>query len=204
MNDEWLLLPHAVEAIRDAMGDADPAKARQFIAERGKANAFSARALMFHSYGQPRRDWDISDYLWESFAGLDDAFWTSGSGEIAGEVYRGVQIHRGELALLINEISGLAPAQKPAPSSPPPVSGARRGRPAKWDWEGAFAYLVARANTPDGLHADGNDKLTITYIADLMRAWFIDTCDDAPEDSARREKAAKVMAAINGFQPDLN
>lgn len=204
MDDEWLLLPHAVEAIREAMGDIDPHKARQFIAARGEESAFSARALMLSSHGQTRRDWDISAYHWAEFASLSDEFWTSGSGDLGGEVYRGIQIRRGELALLINEISGLAPAQKPPSSPAPSSSGARRGRPGTWDWEGAFAYLVARANTLDGLHPDGKDKLTASYIAGLMRDWFMATCGDEPGDSVSREKAAKVLAAINGFQPNTN
>ena len=55
------------------------------------------------------------------------------------------------------------------------------GRPAKWDWDGAVAHLLAVANTPDGL-PENQAKVEL-----LVAEWFHRTYDCAPAESAIRK-----------------
>lgn len=68
-----------------------------------------------------------------------------------------------------------------------------RGRPRKWDWEGAWAALVAEAHTPDGLPEGEGAQ---ARIARIMANWFQQKYGEEPADSEIRKRAAAVLEAI--------
>lgn len=68
-----------------------------------------------------------------------------------------------------------------------------RGRPRKWDWEGAWAALVAEAHTPDGLPEGEGAQAS---IARIMANWFQQKYGEEPADSEIRKRAAAVLEAI--------
>lgn len=73
-----------------------------------------------------------------------------------------------------------------------------RGRPPKWDWEGALAYVVAVANTPDGLETGPGAQAAIER---LMADWFTRASNDAsaPAVSEVRKRASRIMKAIGSL-----
>jgi hypothetical protein len=56
------------------------------------------------------------------------------------------------------------------------------GRPRKWDWDGALIFLIARANTPDGLPSVQAD------VEKMMADYFERKNGDSPTESAIRER----------------
>jgi hypothetical protein len=82
----------------------------------------------------------------------------------------------------------------------PPQSSAstiryNRGRPPKYDWEGALAYVTAVANTPDGLETGPGAQAAIER---LIADYFTRASNDgnAPCESEIRKRASRVMKAI--------
>jgi len=71
-----------------------------------------------------------------------------------------------------------------------------RGRPAKWDWDGAMAYLVALANYPDGLDVLAEGELRQADIERALSEWFIGKTGNAPVTSQIRARASAIMLAI--------
>lgn len=68
-----------------------------------------------------------------------------------------------------------------------------RGRPPKWDWEGAMAHVIGRAQHPDGLPTGPGAQAKIeAMIAD----WFMRETRDTPSSSQVRQRAAKIMEMI--------
>jgi hypothetical protein len=68
------------------------------------------------------------------------------------------------------------------------------GRPARWDWEGALAAVVASANTPDGLpEGHGAQAAIERLIADYFGA-------DGPSESQIRLRAGRIMEALKANQ----
>lgn len=86
--------------------------------------------------------------------------------------------------------AALIPAE---PSAPPSA----RGRPAKWDWEGALAHLVTIANGIDGLEALATDELRQADVERAICDWFISKVGEAPVESEIRKRAAKVTLALS-------
>lgn len=84
-------------------------------------------------------------------------------------------------------------------TAPPPTNPG--GATRKWDWDGAFLHLAALAHaSPDGLlRADGNDP-NQSDIARHLRAWFIQTRDDAPESSQLRAYGKRFLAELNAVK----
>ncbi|KAB7738421.1 hypothetical protein F2P47_17325 [Parvibaculum sedimenti] len=72
-----------------------------------------------------------------------------------------------------------------------PAPGRRRGRPATWDWEGAFASAAAVANTVDGIEIQGDGVLA--RLERIFAEYFIRTTDDEPGGTMMREKANKFL-----------
>lgn len=67
------------------------------------------------------------------------------------------------------------------------------GRPPKWDWEGAMAYVISLAQHPDGLPTGPGAQAKIeSMIAD----WFVRMSQDAPASSQIRQRAAKIIEMI--------
>ena len=71
-----------------------------------------------------------------------------------------------------------------------------RGRPAKWDWEGAIAHIVAIANQPDGLEGLANREIRQADIEKAISGWFHERFDAAPVTSEVRKRASLIMAAL--------
>ena len=84
--------------------------------------------------------------------------------------------------------------------TPKPASKAG-GAPRKWDWDGALIYLAALAHqSPDGLlRHNGNDP-NQSDIARYLRSWFVDTVDDAPENSQLREYGKRFVAELTAMK----
>ena len=67
------------------------------------------------------------------------------------------------------------------------------GRPPKWNWEGAMAYIVSIAQHPDGLpEGDGAQA----RIEDLISGWFISETGNSPATSQIRKRASSIMASV--------
>lgn len=69
----------------------------------------------------------------------------------------------------------------------------RVGRPPKWDWEGALAHVVTKAQTPDGLPTGPGSQ---ARIEEIMSEWFIGETGEAPSPSQVRERAAKIIRSL--------
>lgn len=67
------------------------------------------------------------------------------------------------------------------------------GRPPKWDWEGAIAYIVSQAQLPDGLPTGPGAQ---ARIEELISGWFADETGDSPSSSQVRQRAAAIMRMI--------
>ncbi len=75
------------------------------------------------------------------------------------------------------------------------------GAPRKWDWDGALLHLAALAHSsPDGLFRDDGKDPNQSDIARHMRAWFIDTRGDAPENSQLRDYGKRFVAELNAVK----
>lgn len=67
------------------------------------------------------------------------------------------------------------------------------GRPRKWDWEGAIAFIVSEAQTPDGLPTGAGAQ---ARIEEMMASWFETEVGNSPSVSQIRTRAAKIMKMI--------
>lgn len=67
------------------------------------------------------------------------------------------------------------------------------GRPPKWDWEGALAFMIAEAQTPDGLPMGAGAQ---ARIEEMITEWFIRGTGDAPATSQIRERAASIIRSL--------
>lgn len=68
-----------------------------------------------------------------------------------------------------------------------------KGRPPKWDWEGAMAHIASLANAPDGLPTDAGAQ---AQIARLITDWFVQETSQAPAESEVRKRAATILGAL--------
>lgn len=67
------------------------------------------------------------------------------------------------------------------------------GRPPKWDWEGAMAFVISKAHHPDGLPTGPGAQ---ARIESLIADWFVSEHLDAPSPSQVRQRAAKIMQML--------
>lgn len=67
------------------------------------------------------------------------------------------------------------------------------GRPRKWDWDEAMAYVVSLANKPDGLPTGAGAQ---ARIEELIQQWFLDKDGNAPALSQIRQRVQKIMAGL--------
>ena len=67
------------------------------------------------------------------------------------------------------------------------------GRPPKWDWEGALAFIVSQAQQPDGLPTGPGAQ---ARIEEIMASWFTEETEDAPAPSQIRLRAARIMETL--------
>jgi len=75
------------------------------------------------------------------------------------------------------------------------------GAPRKWDWDGAFLHLAALAHgSADGLLRPDGGEPNQTDIAEILRAWFVDNYDDAPESSQLRFYGKRFITELNAVK----
>lgn len=75
------------------------------------------------------------------------------------------------------------------------------GAPRKWDWDTALLHLAALAHgSPDGLFRDDGRDPNQSDIARHLRAWFVDTCGDAPESSQLRDYGKRFVTELNAVK----
>lgn len=67
------------------------------------------------------------------------------------------------------------------------------GRPPKWEWEAAMAYVIAEAQRPDGLPTGAGAQARIEA---LISDWFMREVQDAPAPSQVRQRASKIIQMI--------
>lgn len=67
------------------------------------------------------------------------------------------------------------------------------GRPPKWDWEGAMAHVISKAQHPDGLPTGPGAQARIEGI---ITDWFMSELQDAPASSQVRQRASKIMRKL--------
>jgi hypothetical protein len=74
-------------------------------------------------------------------------------------------------------------------------SGTKRsiGRPPKWDWEGALAFMISQAQTPDGLPTGPGAQ---ARIEEMIGEWFLRSSGDSPAPSQIRERAASIIRSL--------
>ena len=83
-------------------------------------------------------------------------------------------------------------------SKPLPNNG---GAPRKWDWDGALLHLAALAHgSRDGLFRDDGKDPNQSDIARHLRAWFIDSHDDTPENSQLRDYGKRFITELNAVK----
>lgn len=75
------------------------------------------------------------------------------------------------------------------------------GAPRKWDWDSALIHLTAIAHgSRNGLFRDDGRDPNQSDIARHLRAWFIDTSDNAPESSQLREYGRRFVIELNAVK----
>ena len=95
------------------------------------------------------------------------------------------------------DLSGLPALDLPYPKQTQKAGGA----PRKWDWDSAVLHLAVLAHeSPDGLLREDGGNPNQSDIARHLRAWFIDTCDNAPEDSQLRDYGKRFVAELNAVK----
>jgi hypothetical protein len=122
-------------------------------------------------------DWIAGDF---SFDDCDAGFYAKGHA-------CGVKLDRSALPAL----------DSPTPKASPNAGGA----PRKWDWDGAILHLAAIAHgSPNGLYRDDGRDPNQSDIARHLRAWFVDACDNAPENSQLRDYGKRFVTELNAVK----
>jgi hypothetical protein len=67
------------------------------------------------------------------------------------------------------------------------------GRPPKWDWEGALAFIVLQAQLPDGLPTGPGAQ---ARIEEMISGWFSTEAGDTPAPSQVRQRAAAIIRSL--------
>jgi hypothetical protein len=140
----------------------------------------------------------IHGSFWRAFSKVTTIYadWVAGDFNAFGKrgasstwvIYaQGVEIERCNLPLVGS------PNREAATFRLSELTSERRGRPRKWDWEGAMCAVIAQANMPDGL-ADGYGAQA--EVGRLLAQWFRDNQCGEPAPSEIGLRAAKIMAAI--------
>ena len=104
--------------------------------------------------------------------------------------FEGLKFDAGRIELLLPQMTfdlskGLAPDG--------PRRGQSIGRPAKWNWDGAMAFIVSQAQMPDGLPVGDGAQ---ARIEEMMASWFMRETGDGPAASQIRQRAALIMKML--------
>jgi hypothetical protein len=146
-------------------------------------------------------DWDvgtiISDYI-PSDSSTREIFFSASDDLLGSELDRpeyhvvieGLSFDLSRIEMLLpsmrlGEQAGFSASQREVRS--------RGGRPPKWDWEAAMAFVVSHAQSPDGLPTGPGAQ---ARIEEMIRDWFLREFDDAPAPSDVRRRAAKIMLML--------
>lgn len=70
----------------------------------------------------------------------------------------------------------------------------RRGRPRKWNWDGAMCAIIAKANAPSGLPEGYGAQ---AEIGRMLAKWFSENQNGEPTPSEIGLRAAQIMTAID-------
>ncbi len=103
MDDEWILLPEAVEVVRTAIG-LDDITARGMLFDWLSTAAVGSRigVEVNGNYGQPDRNKPMLGTYWTDLENLHGNWWTTGNAEWDDNyAWRGIQIHAGDLRINI-------------------------------------------------------------------------------------------------------
>lgn len=84
----------------------------------------------------------------------------------------------------------LKPAAEALKSDTTPHQKDKRGRPPEWDWNTFALEIIRIANCPDGLPE------TRAELAEIMRNWFVDQCDDHPADTTLEDRIRPIYGYI--------
>lgn len=67
------------------------------------------------------------------------------------------------------------------------------GRPRKWDWEGALAFIISAAQHPDGLPTGDGAQ---ARLEEMIANWFVSKTGDSPATSQIRQRASSIIRGI--------
>ena len=79
-------------------------------------------------------------------------------------------------------------------SKSPPNPRRNLGRPRKWDWESAMAYIASQAQTTDGLPTGHGAQ---AQIETMMADWFEREVGKSPAISQIRQRASTIMKMLD-------
>lgn len=162
-------------------------------------DGFVYAGLGFVHYG--KIDWETGDMICDFipdrrerpdhlFGELEDVLGTEYTENSVKAEFRGMHLPREKVEMLL-------PTHRLAASEGPPMSSfleARRvGRPVKWDWEGALAFIASQAQKPDGLPTGQGAQ---AQIETMMAEWFEGQTGNSPSVSQIRTRAATVVRMI--------
>lgn len=101
------------------------------------------------------------------------------------------------MAFELNRIEMLLPTSElqdfPISTRQSATSQTSIGRPRKWDWEGALAFITTQAQTPDGLPVGHGAQAKLEA---MIAEWFEKETGGSPAISQIRQRASKVMRMI--------
>jgi hypothetical protein len=204
MAETWIDLPQAVDRLAIAQG-LDAIAARSALLDLINADGIATRVKLMQGVrfdGTPDLDEPLNSTYWRDLSDLTGDWWETGIAEFGNKyAYRGIQVREADLAAQMGDFGASPPTATTA--QPTPYTGEKRGPKGKWDWEAAFAYLIALANSMDGLHPDGDHKIDTPHLTKLLADWFSRNHIDGnhPSDSLLRTKAGVIRAALDAIKP---
>lgn len=204
------------QAVREALGDeiADRVKGKDWTENIldyenpiEEVEGFIKAAVGFVHFGEI--DWEtgelICDYIpkgaerpWYLFEGFEDEM---GSEFLTNDIsakFSSMHLERGKIEMLLPTHRLHSGNEKAKPALP---ESKRIGRPRKWDWEAALAYVVSRAQTPDGLPVGPGAQAN---LESMIAEWFESETGDSPSVSQIRTRASRIirMIAVEKAQKD--
>lgn len=202
MTETWIDLPHAVDRLAKAQ-EVDVIAARSALLDLINADGVATRIRLrqgFSAEGTPDLDEPMFSYHWRDLSDLSGGWWETGIAEFGkGHAYRGIQVREADLAIQLGNFGHGASRIPLAVAHAQAPVGQKRGPKGHWDWDGVHSHIIALANGIDGLHPDGAQKITVPYLTRIMADWFSARHPDGnhPGDSQLRDKAGKILQAIN-------
>lgn len=135
------------------------------------------------------------DYIDHNYLHLD---WLFGSQDFVGSEFpnadytvkfSGLKFEANRIELLLPSAQFSASIERGTSTTVP----RHIGRPRRWDWDGALAHVVAKAQTPDGLPTGHGAQAKVEA---MIAAWFEEQAGNSPAISQIRSKASRIMQMI--------